>query len=724
MSFGWEQGVLALLIVGSAALFVRTFSRKLALVAAGAPDRPRTDHAGRRLARTLREVLIQTKVIGGRPVVGALHAVVFFGFLLFALETLDHFAHGFGVSLLEPLFGPAYPAWRALMTAVAVLVSVAILGLAFRRFVLVKSSPDPKSWTSAVVALFILVLMLTYLNGVREVPFAPRANWWVHALVILAFPHLILKSKHFHIILAPVSIFLRLDRLGDYASLDLEKLMEESEGDAEISLGLEAVKDLPWKMRLDFFSCVECKRCTSQCPAALAGNTLDPRGFILAGRRTLAEAQPTDAVIGRVIGDDALGVCVTCGACENVCPVGVEHLQVLVGAKRAQALASGRGVVAVDFFHAIESTGNAFAEPKGERRTLLDEMELPRFTGAAGEWVLWLGCVWGFNRDQRPAVAAFKQLLDAAQVPYGVLDEEVCCGHHSRRQGEEAQYQDLARRTLELLHAKGVRRIVTPCPHCLHTIKREHAQLNGEAAIEIVHHSELLARLAADRRLPLRAGNGEGAVAVYHDPCYLARFEEVTGPPRAALAAAGVALRELPHERRKTLCCGGGAAGFVRESKGGRRVDQPRREEIAASGATLLVTACPECRMMLDASVEKTKDIAEILAASLALPLPKEQPQVGGPSATGPDVGEGGTMYRPIEDDPELEARILQMFEHHPDEELQLLDIAGKAHVSCKLCDLRHAADHLVEEGQLCLCRHGGGRYYKLDEHEGKEQHA
>ena len=589
MPFGWEQGVLALLIAGSATLFVRTLAGKLALVTAGAPDRPRTDHLGHRLSRTLREVLLQTKVIGGRPVVGALHAVVFFGFVLFGLETLDHFARGFGVSLLEPLLGSAYPAWRALMIAVAVLVSVAILGLAFRRFVLVKSSPDPKSWTSGLVALFILVLMLTYLNGVREAPFAPRANWWVHALVILVFPLLILRSKHFHIILGPVSIFLRLDRLGDYATLDLEKLMEETESETEFALGLEAVKDIPWKMRMDFLSCVECKRCTSQCPAALAGNTLDPRGFILAGRRALGEAQATDAVIGRVIGDDALGVCVTCGACENVCPVGVEHLQVLVGAKRAQALSSGRGVVAVDFFHAIESTGNAFARPKGERRALLDEMELPRFTGASGEWALWLGCVWGFNRDQRPAVAAFKQLLDAAQVPYGVLDEEVCCGHHSRRQGEEAQYQDLARRTLDLLHAKGVRRIVTPCPHCLHTIKREHAQLNGEAAIEIVHHSELLARLATDRRLPFRAGNGAGDragdVAVYHDPCYLARFEEVTDAPRTALAAAGVTLRELPHERTKTLCCGGGAAGFVRESKGGRRVDQPRREEITASGS-------------------------------------------------------------------------------------------------------------------------------------------
>ncbi len=717
MSFGWEQGVLALLMAGSAALFVRTLSMKLGWVAAGAPDRPRTDHTGQRLAATLREVLLQTKVIGGRPLVGVLHAVVMFGFVLFAIETIDHFAHGFGLKLLEPLLGPAYPVYRVAMAVVAVLVSIAILGLAFRRFVLVKSSPDPRSWTSAVVALFILVLMLTYLNGMRAEPFAPRANWWVHALVILAFPYLILKSKHFHILLAPAAIFTRLPRLGDYAPIDLEKVMSEEA--ADVTLGLEAVKDVPWKTRLDFLACVECRRCTDACPAHVAGNVLDPRGFILAGRRALAAGKPDDVVIGPmaeaappVLTEEALGVCVTCGACEYGCPVGVEHLQLLIGSKRAQTLASGRGVVAADFFHAIESTGNALARPKADRAKLLKELELPRFTGADGEWLLWLGCIWGFNRDQRPAVAAFKQLLDAAQVPYGVLDEEVCCGHHSRRQGEEVQFQDLARRTIELLHEKKARKIVTACPHCLHTMRREYPQLDGgAAALEIVHHAQLLERLATDRRLPLRPADGAWETVAFHDPCYLARYEGETAAPRAVLAAAGVSLANLPNQGARTLCCGGGAAGFVREIRHGKRVDPPRRDEIVASGAKRLVTACPECRMMLDAAVEQTQDIAELLAASLVRVEPVSTAPAGGHG-----VGEGETMYKPVQDDPELEAKILQMFEHHPQEEMQLLDIAGKAHVSCKLCDLRHAADHLVEEGQLCLCRHGGGRYYKLDE--------
>lgn len=620
MEFGWQQGVLLLLIAASAASAGRTLSRKLSWVAAGAPDRPRTQNWGRRLGITLREVLLQTRVIGGRPVVGALHAVVFFGFVLFGFETLDHFAHGFHGRLLEPLLGPLYPAYRGLMIALAVLVSLAIIGLAFRRFVLVKSSPDPKSLTSGLVALFILVLMLTYLNGVRETPFAPVSNWWLHALVILAFPSLILKSKHFHILLSPVAIFLRLERLGDYAPIDLEKVMAEEA--APVALGLETVRDLPWKMRLDFLTCVECRRCTDNCPSARAGNVLDPRGFILSGRQAMAAEDPGQAAVGPqsspappVISDEALATCVTCGACEHVCPVGIEHLQVLLGAKRAQALASGRGVVAVDFFHAIESTGNALSRPQSDRKSLLVDLDLPRLSTGEDRWLLWLGCIWGYNRDQRPAVAALKKLLERAGVPYGVLEEEICCGHHSRRQGEEVQYQDLARRTMELLQEKKINRILTPCPHCLHTIKREYSQLGEWPEPVVVHHSEFLAGLVAEGRLPLRPGNGEQAV--YHDPCYLARFEGQTAAPREVLAAAGLALRPLPHQFDRTLCCGGGAAGFVREIKDGKRVDQPRREEIAAAGSTLLVTSCPECRMMLDASVERTQDIAEALASAL-----------------------------------------------------------------------------------------------------------
>ncbi len=693
----WERLILFLLIVASISIFVRNLRIKLHPVLQGAPDRPRTDHPAARLKRTVREVLLQTRVIGGRRLVGVLHATVFFGFLLFALETVEHFSKGFGVSLLVPLLGDVLPYYRGLMVVVAIAVAVAITALAFRRFVLVGSSPDPKSWSSGVVALFILLLMLTYLNGLRLAPALPHHNYWVHALIILAFPHLIMKSKHFHILLAPISLFLRTEQLGNYAPIDLESLAA-SDVD-EVTLGLENVASIPRKMRLDFLTCVECRRCTDNCPSALGGNDTNPGATMVAGWKALFSSLPDDPVVDNIVPEAALGLCATCGACENICPVGVEHLQLIVGAKRAQTLATGKGVVASEFFRAIESHGNAMGLPRSDRKARLKDLQLPVFSGRADEWLLWLGCVWGYNSDQRSAVRAFKEVLDQAGVRYGVLEDEPCCGHHSRRQGEESQFQGLARQSLELLEQKGVRRIVTPCPHCLHTLRHEHTQFNGHVNRRIVHHSEMLADLFSREALRLRPDLEESRTAVFHDPCYLARFERSWEASRAVLSLTGLNLRELPHRRDKTLCCGGGAAGFVRETGSAQRLDQPRRAEIKASGAPLLVTACPECRMMLDAAAEETRDIAEIVADAIRLPaviLEKGEPMCS-------------LVYSEA-----LAHRVLRIFEQCPGTELQLLNVAGRAHFSGKLSELRHAADHLVETGDLCLLRHSGARYYRL----------
>jgi len=703
MHLFWERILLAILILASVSWFVLKVTPKIRAILAGGPDRPRTDNPVARLKRTAKEVLLQSRVVGGRPVVGLLHAAVFLGFVAFAPETIEHFFNGFGLSLLEPLLGPALPLYRSLMLIVAVMVSAGIVGLAFRRFVLVKTSPDPRSWTSALVALFILVLMVTYLNGMRATPFAERINWWTHALVILAFPHLIIRSKHFHIFLAPLNIFFRSDRLGDYVKLDLEAIAESEVED--ITLGLETMRTLPWKTRMDLLACVECRRCTDNCPAALAGTEMDPRAWVLAGRKALFSAKPEDPVIGTVIGEEALGYCATCGACENSCAVGVEHLQVLVGAKRAQALATGKGVVASDFLRAIESHGNALRLPKSDRKQMLAKLGMPRFTGEQDQWLLWLGCVWGFNADQQTAVAALKTTLDAAGVNYGVLDDEPCCGHHSRRQGEEAQFQDLARQSVQILHEKNVRQVVTPCPHCLHTIKREHIQFNGTQSIRAVHHSELLAELMAQGRLVPRVTDGS-AKATYHDPCYLARYEGITEAPRMLLAKAGVALEEMPRRRERTLCCGGGAAGFVREIKNEKRLDQARRAEIKASGASLLVTSCPQCRMMLSAAVDETRDIAEIVADSIRLAQAQSGLEL--------KVEKGGPMFASTTYSAELAVKIKEVFEHEPQAEMQLLNLAGRTHFSGKLGELKHAADHLVETGELQEKHHGGGTYYHL----------
>jgi Fe-S oxidoreductase len=610
----WEKLLLALAIVVSVALFARDFNARIARVRAGKADRPRTDKKSIRWRRVVDEVVLQKKILGPRPVVGTLHGLVYVGFAFFGIETTDHFLKGLGAPFLAPLLGRFLPLFKGFIGVVAVAVLVGIVGLAIRRFLMKKISPDPKSWTSLLVATLIVLLMATYLNGLRHPPLLPKPNWWLHAAIILAFPHVILRSKHLHLVLAPFDIFFKTERLGDFLPLDLS---EEALGAEGATLGLETIHDAPWKMRLDFLTCVECKRCTEQCPANGAGQELDPRGFILAGRRTLLQLTEDAAVLGNVISERALGQCTSCGACEAICPVGIEHLQILTGAKRAQALASGQGMVAGKFLQGMERYGNPFAAPSSTREQLVSELEIPRFEPGKTEWLLWLGCVWGYNADAKAPAKAMVDVLKRAGVSFGVLAEEACCGHHSRRQGEEMQFQTFAKQNIETLSGAEVKKIVTPCPHCLHSLRREYPTLDASFGPQVTHHSELLLDLVRTKKIALTNG-GERPPVTFHDPCYLGRYEGVYDEPREVLAAAGFRVTEMPRRRERSYCCGGGAAGFVRESEEPTRVDQKRKAEVAATGAKLLVTACPECKMMLNSAVEETRDLAEVVAAALA----------------------------------------------------------------------------------------------------------
>jgi Fe-S oxidoreductase len=609
----WEQVLLVLLILSTIALFSRDFYRKIRHILEGKPDRRRTDHLGVRFARVIREVLFQSRVVGGRPVAGLLHAFVFLGFLVFALETVDHFFQPFKIAIKSTLLGGFVPVFDGLVDLSAVLVIIGMTGLAFRRFVLVKISPDPKSVSSGVVAIFIVLLMLTYLNGQLEEPYLEKANWWLHALIILVFPHLILRSKHFHIIMAPVAIFFRTRRLGDYLPLNLN-VDQLSDSGQEVTFGLETMTDAPWKMRMDFLTCVECKRCTEQCPAWNCGQELDPRGFVLAGRTMLGRTGPA---IGNVIGETALGQCTSCGACENICPVGIEHLQVLLGAKRAQALSIGKGMVAADFLKKIETYGNPFTGSKQARRDLIKELNIPLYRKGQTEYLLWLGCVWSYNTDARTSLEAMIRVLTASGVSYGVLENESCSGHHSRRQGEEMQFQTLANENISAFEAQEVKKVIAPCPHCLHTMRREYPTVKEGFRVEVIHHSEFLLNSITNGSIKLAKSNGQGRVLTFHDPCYLGRYEGAYDAPRQVITQAGFEWKELRRRRERSFCCGGGSAGFVREQDVKWRVDQERKREIAASGANVLITACPECKMMLNAAVEETKDLAELVAESM-----------------------------------------------------------------------------------------------------------
>lgn len=593
-----------------------------------APDRNLSvDRPVRRLWTVFSEVFLQTRVIRDRPIAGVLHALVMWGFFAFAWVSAEHLALGF-FGLDTSVHTPSWYAVFAATWAAAVLAG--IIGLSFRRFVLRPTALGPNpSPTSAMVALLIVVLMATYLADWRflEPPSdAWRANWWVHTAALLGMFWLIPNSKHLHLVLAPFAIFFR-----DRVTSSMRPLRDEDDDD----FGMIRFGDLSQKDVLDVHSCVECGRCTDNCPANLIGGSLDPKRIVLqlqqgllVGGETIAGDDDAVAAGEAWLTERELFECLSCGACEEACPVGIEHVGLKILDLRRGLVSEGRtsGEKLAEMFTTMErAPHNAWGVSQQVRRKLIETDGLPLYEANA-EWLLWLGCGCNYDPHGQSVVRAMKQILDAAGVAWGVLASETCCGEPARRAGNEYLYQELSDRVIGSLRSKGVKKVVTCDPHCARMFDLDYRQQPDfdDLGIDVVHHTELLARLVES--LPLEASGGK---VTLHDPCYLARGRGVTEEPRAVLRALGTELVEMPHHGVKTFCCGaGGAQLYIADDKvelPGGRVNYKRFEEVAASGADTVAVACPYCPIMLrDAAGQAGRDevrivdIAELVAEGIA----------------------------------------------------------------------------------------------------------
>jgi Fe-S oxidoreductase len=605
-----ERFILIVLAAVSGWLFWRRF-RTVAQVLRTA--RPTPDYSlapiGPRVRQFLWEVAAQGKVIGGRPLAGLAHALVFWGFCAFALVTINHLAEAFGVRLLSP----ASPWGRAYLDFVAVwavAVALAIAGLFVRRFVAQPVWLGRVSKESGAIAGLILFLMLTYLAGLwlPDGAVAARVNWWLHTLALLAFLPLIPHTKHLHLALSPVTVFLRRRGFSRIPPL---------EGDEDF--GLDTGKDITRIDALQAFTCVECGRCTEHCPAYNTGKVLNPKEIVLGLRGYLNELGTAGEapLLGRYIDEEAAFQCTTCGGCEFECPVGIQHLPLIVGLRRG-AVNTGKweNEYGSRLFLNLERNGNALGFAPAERQKFIEKNELPYFDGTQ-EYCLWLGCMGAYDPQGREIVLALARVLRHAGVTFGVLRKEKCTGDPARRLGNDLAAGQVAEANIETLRGAKVARMVSICPHCVRTIGTDWHEYG--ATFEIEHHSELLARLGS--RLP--AAQGSGGKIVFHDPCYLGRYRNVYDEPRSVLERyADVA--DPPRARERSFCCGaGGGQVFLGEEKG-TRINLARAEELVATGAPAIGTACPFCQSMfrdalgtLSQSPPKLLDIAQIAAAAL-----------------------------------------------------------------------------------------------------------
>lgn len=567
---------------------------------------------GRRILRTIGEVLFQSRVIRNRPIVGLLHGIVMWGFVAFSGVSLMHLWSGLTGSIAEVHFDSVY---RAMVALFAMLVVLAMSALAFRRFVMRPAVLGALSTTSAIVTILIVALMVTYLmdwvQWYDPGSVGSLAVWWVHTVALIAFPPIIVRSKHLHLVLAPIAIFFRSFTTSRMRPLDVD------EDGAPTELGLTRFSELSRKNLLDLQSCVECGRCTTVCPANRSGSSLDPKRIILDMQHGLARG---DGRILDFVREGDLMDCTTCGACEEACPVGIQHVGMILdlrhGLVNNAELTLER--VAKRLGPMKKSPYSAWPFTK-TRQELVEGEAFPLFKSGM-QYLLWLGCGVGYNRPE--IATSMKVILDTLGVSWGVLEMEICCGETQHQLGNAAEPMlEVAPRLIETFVEQDVYCIIVCDPHCAGMMSIDHRRQNSEYAdlgIEVIPHTVFIAEHMAQLRI-----TPEAIAIAYHDPCKLGRGLDITRPPRDILHQVSSDVREPVEHGRHSTCCGagGGQSVVLDESRPAElRMNYARFDALMDEKPDIIATACPHCPVMLaDAASARGSsvpimDIATIVA--------------------------------------------------------------------------------------------------------------
>ena len=654
-----EKLVFAALIVATAAAFLVPIVRRVRIVLAGAPE-DRFGDLGKRFLHTVGKVLFQRCTLRRERVfTGLMHVGIFYGALTFDTMTVSHTLEGFfdGFYLFgKSGFGLVF---SFMVDAAAIAVMAGVVFLAFRRFVVRPKAYATTPGDSALIYVLITLATATYLyfeafaiahhpgtarwsflgpwlaglvNGSGMSAAAVAAHfkmaWWAHVLAVYGFIAYVPHSKYLHMFAGPVNVFFRRSApSGELPALDIEK--------AEV-FGVEKLPDFTWKDNLDAFACMECGRCQDACPAFTSDKPLSPKMIIvnmekalLAGDKALAGRKRDDLpeLVPGTFSEDEIWTCTTCGACQKVCPVEIEHVRKIVGARRSRVLMQSEFPAELNaFFRNLETNSNPWGIGFSKRADWGEALGVAHIKDVPGaEYLFWVGCMGAYDDAGKGIASALVKVLRAAGVAFGTLGaEEKCCGDSARRLGNEYLYQSLARENIALFAKYGVRRIVTICPHGYNTFKHEYPKLDRAAGtVEVVSHVELIRDLiAAGRIAPKTAEPGR---YTFHDPCYLGRHNGLVAEPRSVLTSVlGGGPAELRRHGDASFCCGAGGGLMWTEESLGRRINHLRTDEILASGAPLAASACPFCLTMLRDGLKDrgcggvaVKDIAQIVAEGL-----------------------------------------------------------------------------------------------------------
>lgn len=603
------------------------------------------------------------------------HFLIFWGFMTLLLMNTEFLVSGlfpqFTFAFLgEYIYGPLL----VLTEIMSIVVLISVVVAAARRIFFRPAYIDPTFDAFFILSLIALLMVFyfgyhageIFLNETEWDGWMPVSkalagtfastdsahfwksfSWWIHAIVLLVFLNYLPYSKHLHVLTAIPNCFFRA-----FSFVRTVPRLTFEQGE---EFGISKITQFSWKGLLDFISCTECGRCQEACPANATGKLLNPKEMIhqgkynlfengndlLATRRfdTLAPAPDDAALRVPLIGGDrrdsvaeqALWACTTCGACMMECPVFIEHVPKIVEMRRHLVMEQSKFPdELLTFFENSEQRFNPWGIAPTDRTKWTQDLDIPLVQDLVEQdkkidYLFYVGCSGAYDSRSRSISVAMSRILKAAGVTWGILgNEEKCCGDSLRRLGNEYVFEKIAADNIATFNKYGIQRVVTCCPHGYSTLKNDYRQYGAE--FEVIHHSELIAQFIREGKIKLSPkANGR---TVYHDSCYLGRYNDIYEAPRNVLRSAcgGVEPMEMERTGRKSFCCGAGGGRMWMEELEGKRIYLDRTQEALKTNPSTIAVACPFCMTMFEDGVKEegvqdkvqVKDIAEIVAEALA----------------------------------------------------------------------------------------------------------
>jgi len=442
-----------------------------------------------------------------------------------------------------------------------------------------------------------------------------RVLWQIHFILVLVFIAYMPYSKLFHVITGPLNLFFRnLKHKGYFKTEDLEEMEE---------FGVNNLEQYSWKQLLDLDACVRCGRCSDNCPANLTGKPLNPKEVIQKLKVYMENysEETKEEIIGNILSEDEIWSCTTCMACMENCPMMIEHINKLVDLRQYLVLMESKMSNELQLaFRNIENNGNPWGVGQANRADWTEGLDVPILGEIEEkddiEILYWPGCAGAVDDRYKKVSTAMVNILKKAGVKFAILGtEEKCCGDPARRAGNEYLYQNIAKENIETMNNYGVKKIVTACPHCFNTLSKDYKDLGGN--YEVIHHTQFIKDLIFEGRLKLNKELTKKII--YHDSCYLGRWNDIYDEPREVLQQIkGVELLEFDRNKIKGFCCGAGGGRMFMEETIGERINNERVKQGLEKNPEIFATACPFCLTMITDGIKEFNKEEEIEAKDIA----------------------------------------------------------------------------------------------------------